>query len=297
MSCLLRADTHLRDKTLELLAKFSRCDQDDCVPFYVAGQAVGSVNAQWQARLSEDPIFIRRADGGMALDPRIEGYEAVGSTLMRRAQSWLEQGWLTGWRGENFRVFHPDGGVFFDLERAAFRPLGLSSRAVHVNGLTRQSDGQIYMWVGRRSPFKAVEPNRLDNMVGGGVASHEDIQAALFREGWEEAGLSADSLSCLSEQSRLLALRRVARGIHREWLHVFDLWLPSGVMPENQDGEFDAFLCLPLEHVLSHILAGRFMADAALVALDCLARLGFWGASQAPIDEALQHLRMGTLSA
>ena len=58
------------------------------------------------------------------------------------------------------------------LERAAFRPFGLMSQAVHLNGLVETEDG-LRFWIGRRSPHKAVDPNKLDNLTGGGISSGE----------------------------------------------------------------------------------------------------------------------------
>jgi len=114
-------------------------------------------------------------------------------------------------------------------------------------------------------------------MVGGGVAAGESIEEARLREGWEEAGLAAELLNSAVAVGVLLAQRPVARGLHREWLHVFDLWLEPGIEPCNQDGEVAEHLCLTLSEVEALLLDERFMIDAALVTADCLARLGYWG--------------------
>ncbi|UGA39412.1 NUDIX domain-containing protein [Chromobacterium haemolyticum] len=147
------------------------------------------------------------------------------------------------------------------------------------------------MWVGRRSPHKAVDPNRMDNLVGGGVAAGETIELALEREGWEEAGVRRDQVLGLPQSSLLLAERPVQRGLHREWIYAFDLWLESGEIPCNQDGEVAEHILTPFAEVERLLLEERFMIDAALVATDCLARHGYWGEHTPTIDAALARIR------
>lgn len=42
------------------------------------------------------------------------------------------------------------------------------SYGVHMNGYVRQN-GEIRMWVGKRSPTKSRYPGLYDNMVAGGI--------------------------------------------------------------------------------------------------------------------------------
>ena len=253
-------------------------DQSGYIPLEIAGQRIGCVNQAWRERLLslESDIF-REEDGVMkALDDEA-GFAERSATLAAAALRWREAGWLNGWRDEKFTAFFNDASAAFEMERAAFRPLGLTSRAVHLNGLMRMPDGEVRMWVGRRSPFKDVAPNRLDNLMGGGIAAGETIQIALEREGWEEAGIPPTRLELLPQTALLLAERPVPRGLHREWLYVFDLWLSAGEIPQNQDGEVAEHVLMTLAEVEQHLVNGQFMSDAALTAIDCLARLGYWG--------------------
>ena len=188
------------------------------------------------------------------------------------AQQWHRLGLLSGWRNEPFDVRNRTGQTLFALERAAFRPLGLASRAVHINGLVHTAGGWRF-WIARRSPFKAVDPNKLDNLVGGGIASGESVRTAMLREGFEEAGLSEAVLTPLQAQSVQHSLRAVSRGLHREWLHIFDAVLPEDVLPQNQDGEVAEFMQLTLAEVVAAMLDKRFMNDALLATLDMFERL------------------------
>jgi 8-oxo-dGTP pyrophosphatase MutT (NUDIX family) len=272
---------------LTYLAQVQQLERAAFTPLFFADEALGCVNAEWQSRLlGHEPELFFMSSRGMHC--RLSaGYAPLSAALHHAALRWRDAGWLHGWRDENFLVCHENGAEFFELERAAFRPLGLTSHAVHLNGLTRRPDGAVHMWLGRRSLLKAVDPDRMDNMVGGGVAAGESIDETREREGWEEAGLAGELLAGLPQQSLLWAERAVARGLHREWLHVFDVWLTPQQYPLNQDGEVAEHVCLSLPEVESLIVEQRFMIDAALVAADCLARLGYWGADGARVRQAL----------
>ena len=256
-------------------------DNSGFVPVLIAGECLGCVNQQWLQRLlSEHGNLFQLQHGQLVALETATDFNSRSQLLAAAALAWRDAGWLNGWRNEKFMAYFQDGTPCFEMERAAFRPLGLTSRAVHLNGLSRMPDGEIRMWIGKRSPFKDVAPNRLDNLMGGGIAAGETLQIALEREGWEEAGIPAGKLELLPQAALLLAERPVARGLHREWLHVFDVWLNAQEIPQNQDGEVEAHLLMPLVEVEQHIINGQFMSDAALVAIDCMARLGYWNDDQ-----------------
>jgi hypothetical protein len=42
---------------------------------------------------------------------------------------------------------------------------GLRRFGVHINGYVRLSDGEVAVWVGKRSPSKSVYPGKYDQMV------------------------------------------------------------------------------------------------------------------------------------
>ncbi|AVG15819.1 NUDIX hydrolase [Chromobacterium vaccinii] len=279
------------DAVLGYLDKVSRFDAQQFTPLFIGTERMGCVNAQWKERLlqHEPQLF---EDTFQGLRCKVKGsYRSISHALAHAARRWQQAGWLNGWRNENFTAFRQDGRPYFELERAAFRPLGLTSRAVHVNGLCRLDDGEVRMWVGRRSPHKAVDPNRMDNLVGGGVAAGETLALALERESWEEAGVARERVEGLTPASLLLAQRPVARGLHREWLYAYDLWLAPGESPACQDGEVAEHLLLPFSEVEQLLVDERFMIDAALVSMDCLWRHGYWERHNRKMADALSRVR------
>lgn len=278
------------DNVLAYLEKVTTYDRQCFTPLFIGGEPVGCLNDDWKNRLLQhESLLFKQTAYGVECTLK-DDYSTLSQSLAAAANRWKDTGWLNGWRNENFTAFHHDGTPLLELERAAFRPLGLTSRAVHLNGLCKQPDGEVVMWIGRRSPDKAVDPNRMDNLMGGGIAAGEDISTALLREGWEEAGITADKLSSLSQRSVILAERPVLRGLHREWLYVFDLWLHPGEIPCNQDGEVAEHVCLTLAEVEQLLVDERFMIDAALVTADCMARLQYWGADSMLVLDKLARL-------
>ncbi|WP_274585077.1 NUDIX domain-containing protein [Neisseria leonii] len=235
------------------------------------GRHLGYLNDKWRRLLLRDWTG-RLKSNDRAVYLETDDWLAMGDRLQNMAAVWRDTGELSGWRNEAFSV-RLDGETLFDLERAAFRPLGLYSHAVHINGLSRY-EGQWRFWIARRSPYKTVDPGKLDNMVGGGVAAGESVSEALCREGWEEAGLPDTLLAPLVCRWRLDSLRTVSRGLHRECLHVYHAVLRAGTAPENQDGEVAGFELFDAETLAGKMCAGEMMNDALLATLAAFADYG-----------------------
>lgn len=282
-------DAERQQALWNLVCRIFNVDLNDWTELRFNGEPFGYLNPLWRERLMRDWPGRIQADARQ-VDVQQPDWLALGDALQHMAAQWQRTGELSGWRNEWFDVCAADGSVRFALERAAFRPLGLASRAVHVNGLVRQPDGDWAWWIARRSPFKAVDPNKLDNLVGGGIASSECVHQALVRESWEEAGLPAEYLPSSLAHHVQHSLRAVSRGLHREWLHVFDVFLPAGVTPENQDGEVAAFVPMSSDDLVAAMLQGRLMNDALLATLDAFERHGLLDA-HLPLAQWLQRNR------
>jgi 8-oxo-dGTP pyrophosphatase MutT (NUDIX family) len=204
--------------------------------------------------------------------------EGRTSAMGRVARTLSAEGALSAWRDERYEVHTHDGAPpAFLLERAAARYFGVRTRAVHVNGLVDTGTGAA-MWIARRSPTKAIDPGMLDNLVGGGIAAGATVAQTLAKEAWEEAGIDAATVSSATPAGTIHVRRLQRDGLQHETIHVHDLWLPREFVPANQDGEAvehrrGALATLPA--LLVHDDGPEALtADASLVALDALLRLG-----------------------
>ena len=110
------------------------------------------------------------------------------------------------------------------------------------------------------------------------MAANATIDETLVKEAWEEAGIDAT----LAREARAVGMLRIRRlqpdGLQHETIHVHDLWLPRDFRPTSQDGEVVEHRLVPLD-ALAALLASAdgadvLTADASLVALDALLRLG-----------------------
>jgi hypothetical protein len=60
----------------------------------------------------------------------------------------------------------------------------------------------------------------------------------------------------------------IPEGWQHEWLYVFDLALPPGRVPQNQDGEVHEHRLMPVDEALRRAAGGEMTTDAALATLD-----------------------------
>jgi 8-oxo-dGTP pyrophosphatase MutT (NUDIX family) len=245
-------------------------DATGLMPLRIAGKCLGQVAEPAAA------LLMRRAQSliareGDALVLRDEGMDAAqrSRALAEAVRPLAQAGLVPGWRGEDFAVLDAEGRPLARLERAAFRVLGLQSRAAHINGFRR--DGRL--WIARRSADKATDPNRLDNLAAGGIAAGETPRACALRELWEEAGVPAALAARASgPHAALRSLRREPEGVHDEILYCFDLELPEDFVPANRDGEVSSFDLFEPAAVAECMAALDLTWDAAMVCADWLAR-------------------------
>jgi 8-oxo-dGTP pyrophosphatase MutT (NUDIX family) len=206
-----------------------------------------------------------------------------------------QRGLILAWRDEPFAVFDPASGARLGtMERAASRFWGTLTLGAHANGYLADAHGRpTHLWIARRSLGKATDPGLHDNLVGGGVPDGQTPLQTLVREGWEEAGLAPDCMQGARPGSVLRLQRDIREGLQHEWLHVFDLQLPAGLQPQNQDGEVEGFECLPVRDALQLAAGSRMTVDAALATLDFALRHALLPAAAAHgLHAGMQALRV-----
>ena len=247
------------------------CDPDARLPFWVidAGQPLlaGSVAIAQLPALARWPEALRVDTQGVALTvsaAQRSGFLAQANHALHAA------GLIAGWRGETFPLQPVNGGALLaTLERAAARFWGTLTFGAHCNGYQADARGRpSHLWVARRALDKATDPGQLDNLIGGGVPHGQSPAQTVVREGWEEAGLLPAQMAALVAGRRFRVARDLAEGFQREEISVFDLALPAGLLPQNQDGEVQSHTLMTLDQALAHAAAGDMTVDAALATLD-----------------------------
>lgn len=219
--------------------------------FMSAGRQIGWLTPTLAARLGAWPAVFECGPEKVVL-LNIREFPSVVEAL-------AVEGFIPGWRNERYRIED-----LFEIERAAARPFGLTTHAVHVNGISH--DGK--MWLARRSATKPIDPGLLDNLVGGGLTAGLSVEQVLIKEAWEEAGIPAETARRARPGGTAHILRAVPQGVQSEAVHVYDLELPDGFQPRNQDGEVSEFLLVELHAVEELALT----LEAQLAAKDYISR-------------------------
>src|SRR5271166_2194468 len=129
------------------------------LPFRIGLVQVGWVLPAFRDAFARFPQVRTGADGVTLTEP---------GSLQDIARALADEG-LHRWRDEAFDVRADlDGRVLAVLDRGALPSFGVRAVGVHVNGLVRCADG-MHVWIGRRSPHKTLDPDKIDHITAGGV--------------------------------------------------------------------------------------------------------------------------------
>jgi len=224
---------------------------------WITGAAADSLRSLPCVRVAHEAVHIAHAD-----TPRAQ----LDAMLAQMAQRLRAAGCLHGWRDELLDVI-AEGQSIAALERSAMRPLGLLTRAVHLNAWT--PDGAL--WAAQRAPTKPTDPGLWDTLVGGLCAAGESLHDTLLRESGEEAGLQAADLAVCTPPATILRMhRRLPEGMQIEDVVVSECVLPASVTPVNRDGEVSCIRALPPETLWDMMHNDAFTIEAELVILSSL---------------------------
>jgi 8-oxo-dGTP pyrophosphatase MutT (NUDIX family) len=200
---------------------------------------------------------------------------AVSRAVDRVVDTLVAENRVPKWRNEAFDVAVRWGAPpVFRLDRGAVPFFGTRAYGVHLNGY-RWDRGEVYLWVGRRAPDKLVAPNKLDNLVAGGIGNGHGVAETLEKECEEEASIPP-SLSSTAMPAGAVSYRMENRlGIRDDVLFVYDLEMPADFVPKCNDGEIVAFTLMPAASVLERVRnTGDFKFNVNLVILDFAVRHG-----------------------
>ncbi len=197
------------------------------------------------------------------------------SDALQRSARWLNAQGLGGrWRGEALAVTDPAGAEHARIERAAVRPLGIITFAVHLVGYTADPDGHPLQWLQQRALDKATDPGLWDTLMGGQRGAGETPSDSLERETWEEAGLRLEQLRGLRATGLASFERPVSDGWLVEHIDLFEAWMLPGTTPVNQDGEVARFEAVDPAEAVRRVAAGEVTLEAAvMMARDVVAHI------------------------
>lgn len=259
------------------------------LPFAIGGMVVGSVATAHLEALRDWPHWLAvEATGVQLVAPGRAGRDAALAAVNAGLRA---RGLIRAWRDETYPIVtHLGGPPLALIERASARFWGTLTFGAHANGYVADAHGRpTHLWIARRALSKATDPGKLDNLVGGGVPYGQTPFETLVREGLEEAGLPA-ALMRLAVPGEVIELAcDIAEGFMHEQLHAFDLCLPAGVTPVNQDGEVAEMRRLPVQEAIELAAGDSMTVDAALVTLGFALRHGLLAGGERDRLAALLH--------
>lgn len=243
------------------------------VPLWAGESVIGSVEPGFFHKLAlhamtdgHHPLLKEEHPGGLGW--RLMG--DVTTSLNKVAVALHEAGLAGAWRDEQLAVPDQFGHRKGTVERAAVRPLGITTLAVHLVG--QSPDGRF--WVQQRAFNKSNDPGLWDTLMGGMVSAADTVETALVRETWEEAGLHTAELQGMRYGGQLTTRRPSTDGKGAGYV-VEDIdWyictVPEGMVPDNQDGEVEQFRLMEAEDLLQALQRGEFTTEAALIFADAM---------------------------
>ncbi|CDO92183.1 unnamed protein product [Kluyveromyces dobzhanskii CBS 2104] len=202
-----------------------------------------------------------------------------------RAESKLEC--IKTWRNEKYAVY-AEHEPYVLIERGLAGAFGIVTYGIHMNGFFHdKKTGNKLFWIPRRSATKSTWPSLLDNTVAGGIGYPLGIYETLLKECMEEATLASDvvernitsvgSVSYLSFQGDINKekFEQESCFITGEVEYVYDMELPSNIIPKPNDDEVEQFGIYTLQEVIYSIKKGEFKPNCALILVEFLIRHGY----------------------
>ncbi|XP_025012478.1 nudix hydrolase 20, chloroplastic isoform X2 [Ricinus communis] len=208
-----------------------------------------------------------------------------------------EEGLIPGIRNELYPVVSSFGSpVYFSLERAAAPYFGIKVYGIHMNGFVER-DGEKFLWIGKRSGVKPTYPGMLDHLVAGGLPHGISCEENVIKECEEEAGIPRSISHKAIPVGAVSYMDIEEYRYKRDVLFCYDLKLPDGFIPKNQDGEVESFQLIPVKNVANVVRRTEFFkSNCSLVIIHFLFRHGFIRPECLGYLDLLQSLRNGDCS-
>ena len=261
---------------LRHIHKCNHYQADNFLPFFVAGLQLGEVKHGFAEQLLKISDSFHRDAEALHWSPPANDFESRNRAMTELTERLLAAGLLPGCRDELFPVTagQREQAIFL-MDRALVPYFGVRAYGQHMNGYIRRN-GEIHMWIGRRSLQKPHEPGKLDNMVAGGLPWGLSLPENLAKECWEEAGIPAELAAQAEATGYIAYLYETELGLKPDTMYCYDLELPEDFTPRCTDGEVDEFHLWPLERVAQQVHdTNNVKANCNLVIIDFLIRHGY----------------------
>ncbi|WP_235043364.1 NUDIX domain-containing protein [Candidatus Kinetoplastidibacterium stringomonadis] len=168
------------------------------------------------------------------------------------------------WNKELLDIIGPNYEKLGYIERSAARLLGFKTRSVHMNSWLNNKE----LWISKRSSKKAINPGKLETIVGGLVSKGENLEQALSRECYEEANLIENDIMVKGNLCKIFDIKKITdEGYQVEELISRAVILKKDFYPINNDGEVDFFQKIMIEEITPKLLSDNFTIESSIIIL------------------------------
>ncbi len=260
----------------------NRYDLSHFIPFCVEQVRVGLLKPGFASHLRQWPEIFQVTDE--AVDLLLPGADIIerSARVAEVLAELVKQGVISHLHGEQYIAtpgIREDGLLW--LDRAAAPYFGIRAFGQHMNGYVEE-DGELKLWLGRRSQDRLHFPGCLDNLVAGGLPANIELDANLAKECWEEAGIDGEMASQARSVGMITYNAETEKGMKPDTLYCYDLQLPTSFRPRCMDGEVAGFELVPVREVMQIVRdSDEFKLNCNLVVMDFCIRHGYLGPDHA----------------
>jgi 8-oxo-dGTP pyrophosphatase MutT (NUDIX family) len=263
---------------MSLLRHVRRCNEyrpERFLPLFHGDSRIGLVRRDNARSLSRFPKVFAVADDAVRLVAPGD-FDALSAAVDGVVERLVADGLVPKWRNEFFAVATRWGAPpLFKLDRGAVAFFGVRAYGVHLNGYRRDGTGPLRLWVGRRAADKKVSPNKLDNLVAGGIGYGHGLFETLAKEAREEADMRAELIARAVPVGAVSYRMEVEGGARDDVLFVYDIAVPGDFVPRNTDGEIASFHLMTADEVVAGVRDSEdFKFNVNLVIIDFALRHG-----------------------
>lgn len=246
--------------------------------------------AMWQSLLQWPELF-EVGPQEIHFTAEREDFAARTEALAEVTRQLVKQGVISHRHGEQYPVTASGREQSYaTIDRTAAAYFGLRAYGQHLNGFVRSAEG-IKLWIARRAADRKVFPDKLDNMVAGGLPQDLGLEENLHKECWEEASIPPELARNAWPVGVLTYCKETQVGLKPDTLYCYDLELPNDFAPTNTDGEVAEFCLMPVNEVARIVReTDDFKLNCNLVIIDFLIRHGFLGPETPDYLEIAQGL-------
>jgi isopentenyldiphosphate isomerase len=277
---------------LDHIRACNRWEPAGFIPFLLGGERVGLVRRAFAEHLRPWPGTFRLGTDTLEWIHPGTGFAERTDAMRSVLEGLVEAGVVSHLHGEQYPVTTGNRlQARFLIDRACAPHFGIRAFGQHLNGYVRGDQG-LQLWVGRRAADRRVYPNRLDNLVAGGLPWGVTLAENLRKECREEADIPAGLADRAVPVGAVTYCQESERGLKPDVMYCYDLEVPADFEPRCNDGEVSEFHLWPVERVMEVVRESEaFKLNCNLVIIDFLVRHGYIAHEDPDYLRIIQGLR------